>query len=66
MEEKDEALIRTLGLRLIAGQQKSGGWNYNCPMIAPHVEPHLLLALENTRPLNLDAHAGSFCTRRLR
>jgi hypothetical protein len=51
-DKSDEPLIRSLGLRLIAGQKVSGGWTYNCAPINPNVEPRLLLALEKTRPLN--------------
>jgi hypothetical protein len=52
-DPKDEALIRTLGLRLVAGQMPSGGWSYNCPVIDTKVvEPNLLIVLEQTRPRN--------------
>ncbi len=51
-DKKDEALIRTLGLRLVAGQMMTGGWTYVCPIVDPKFEPGLLLVLERTRPLN--------------
>jgi hypothetical protein len=31
----DIPLIESLAVRLLAGQQSSGGWNYNCPPIGP-------------------------------
>ncbi|HEV2948784.1 MAG TPA: hypothetical protein VGX70_15530 [Gemmataceae bacterium] len=30
-EERDEALIQSMGVRLMAGQNESGGWTYSCP-----------------------------------
>jgi serine/threonine protein kinase len=32
-EPKDQALIQGLGLRLLAGQVKDGGWSYFCPLL---------------------------------
>jgi hypothetical protein len=30
-EDRDEALIQSMGARLMAGQNESGGWTYSCP-----------------------------------
>jgi hypothetical protein len=49
-EEEDRPRIRTMALRLIAGQKPSGGWNYGCPVLAPEDERELLELLERTRP----------------
>jgi predicted RNA-binding Zn-ribbon protein involved in translation (DUF1610 family) len=42
----DEPLIRTLALRLIAGQMPRGGWNYTCPALSAAQESHLLGMLQ--------------------
>ncbi len=41
-DPKDEKLIRSLALRLIAGQHYSGGWSYHCPMLEQEDEENLL------------------------
>lgn len=46
----DEPLIRTLGLRLVAGQTTLFGWDYRCPMLTTEMEPPLLAALEALQP----------------
>ena len=51
-DPKDEALIRTLGLRLVAGQSETGGWSYACQSVDFKYEPNLLFVLEQTRPRN--------------
>lgn len=35
---EDQALIRSLGLRLAGGQGPLGGWSYNCPVLTPAQE----------------------------
>ena len=45
----DGALIRSLALRLIAGQESHGGWTYTCPPLGELEEP-LETALRKTRP----------------
>ena len=32
-EKEDEPLIRTMALRLMAGQTPAGGWTYECPIL---------------------------------
>jgi hypothetical protein len=46
----DAARIRTLALRLIAGQKTSGGWDYYCPMLNEDEELGLLALLYKDRP----------------
>lgn len=45
----DRAMIRELGARLIAGQRSNGGWNYDCPILAPGQTLQLLTLLERSR-----------------
>src|SRR5581483_9925776 len=33
-DEQDRGRIRAMGARLLAGQNKDGGWGYNCPALA--------------------------------
>ncbi|HTU22773.1 MAG TPA: hypothetical protein VMG10_32330 [Gemmataceae bacterium] len=49
-EEEDRPRIRTMTLRLAAGQQPNGGWSYHCPILKEDEELPLLTALEKTRP----------------
>ncbi len=46
----DAARIRTLALRLIAGQKTSGGWDYYCPPLNDEEELGLLARLHKDRP----------------
>jgi hypothetical protein len=48
--ESDAARIRTLALRLIAGQKTSGGWDYYCPTLSDDEELGLLARLYKDRP----------------
>jgi hypothetical protein len=48
--ESDAARIRTLALRLIAGQKTSGGWDYYCPKLRDDEELGLLALLYKDRP----------------
>lgn len=60
-EAEDRPRIRSMALRLVAGQQKNGGWTYHCPVLNEKEEPALLTALEKTRPnslLDLFQHEG--------
>ncbi len=41
----DKRLIRTLALRLLAGQHHTGGWSYRCPILGEKSEQDLLAAL---------------------
>src|SRR5204863_2950909 len=50
-DPKDRRLIQTLGLRLMAGQQASGGWTYHCRDIyTPQEELVFFDILQQTRP----------------
>src|SRR6185437_8061892 len=49
-EPQDAARIRTLALRLIAGQKPSGGWDYYCPSLREDEELGLLALLYKDRP----------------
>ncbi len=49
-EVSDAARIRTLALRLIAGQKTSGGWDYYCPALSDDEELGLLARLYQDRP----------------
>ncbi len=44
-DPKDKALIRSLALRLIAGQHVTGGWNYRCATVGKEKEDVLFKAL---------------------
>jgi hypothetical protein len=43
----DRELIRSMALRLIAGQNIQGGWAYTCPFLQPPEEQELLRLLED-------------------
>jgi hypothetical protein len=45
-DSKDKPLIRSLSMRLIAGQHVTGGWNYRCPILNKEQEADLVKALE--------------------
>jgi hypothetical protein len=38
-ETQDRERIRTLALRLVAGQAPSGGWDYDCPVLRGRLSP---------------------------
>jgi hypothetical protein len=46
----DKPLIRSLALRLIAGQTQAGGWSYQCPFVLTKQEGNLLTVLDALRP----------------
>ena len=47
---KDGPLIRSLALRLAAGQSAQGGWRYTCPLLKPAQEEKVLQILRNWKP----------------
>jgi hypothetical protein len=51
-DPRDEEHIRTLALRLVAGQTATGGWGYECPVLPPPAQKQLasLLADAEGRP----------------
>jgi hypothetical protein len=56
----DRPLLRTLALRLVAGQGFNGGWNYNCPVLKPADEEKLVALLKkHTLPSALESNSGS-------
>ncbi len=50
---KDRELIRTLAVRLIAGQMRTGGWTYGCPLLAKRSQEEILAALHKLDPPEL-------------
>jgi hypothetical protein len=50
---EDRPLLRTLALRLLAGQRHDGGWSYDLPTLTPSEEKQLLHALSKARPPEL-------------
>jgi hypothetical protein len=46
----DSALIRSLALRLVAGQHASGAWHYQSPVLQQQDENQLLAALNSKEP----------------
>jgi hypothetical protein len=53
-QAEDEPLIRTLALRLVAGQTASGGWTYVCPVLPPGMAEDLMAALEANQRHDLE------------
>jgi hypothetical protein len=51
-DEEDRRLIQTLALRLIAGQNLTGGWSYGCPLLSPADTRTLLAGLRGKVPVN--------------
>jgi hypothetical protein len=46
-ESQDRHWIQTLAVRLVAGQNSSGGWTYDCPVLNLEEEKQLMTALQN-------------------
>lgn len=49
-EHQDYRRIQTLALRLIAGQDPSGGWTYACPLLSVPDEEMFYVRLQKHRP----------------
>jgi hypothetical protein len=49
-EPEDRPLIRSLALRLVAGQNELGGWTYHCPVLQSAHEKKLLQFLRQHKP----------------
>jgi hypothetical protein len=47
---RDQSDLRTLALRLVAGQRADGGWSYQCPILGPEKEASLLTSLQHASP----------------
>jgi hypothetical protein len=50
-QKEDSALIRSLAMRVIAGQNSAGGWTYGCPSLSAEQEEQLLAFLRKNQPL---------------
>jgi hypothetical protein len=46
----DDVHLRTLAMRLVAGQQNSGGWTYTCPLLDDQQALDLSIVLEQRLP----------------
>jgi hypothetical protein len=57
-DNKDRELIRTLAVRLIAGQMRTGGWSYGCPLLAKKSQEEILTALHKLDPPELTESAA--------
>jgi hypothetical protein len=49
-EERDRPLIRSMALRLVAGQSEQGGWTYQCPIPTERDELNMLTILRYNQP----------------
>jgi hypothetical protein len=49
-DSQDRLLIQRLALRLVAGQNAAGGWDYTCRVLTPQESSQLLNYLHTTRP----------------
>jgi hypothetical protein len=47
-DPQDKPLIRTIAMRLVAGQLQDGGWTYALPVLKPENEKEILRVLERT------------------
>ncbi len=52
-DERDRPIIRSIALRLVAGQTADGGWTYALPELTPDEEDELEHFLQKTRPRDL-------------
>ena len=50
-QPQDDEQIRSMVLRLTAGQTQAGGWSYTCPIMPLQEERGLLVALQRTSPV---------------
>jgi hypothetical protein len=46
-DRRDHELIKSLALRLVAGQRPAGNWSYRCPLLTPPEEQQLLGLLQS-------------------
>jgi hypothetical protein len=49
-DPRDESLIETFALKLIAGQRPSGGWSYRCPSLTAATQRQLVTVLRQLNP----------------
>jgi hypothetical protein len=55
-DARDRPLIRSLALRLAAGQTAQGGWSYQCPLLSRSQEKNLEKALHKKTRADLRKH----------
>jgi hypothetical protein len=55
-DARDRPLLRSLALRLAAGQTPQGGWGYNCPLLTSNREKKLEKALRDKAQADLRKH----------
>ena len=48
-ESTDRKLIQSLAIRLVAGQNSTGGWGYTCPVLEPEQEKNLIKELRQQK-----------------
>jgi hypothetical protein len=59
-DPRDKGLIRSIAMRLVAGQLPGGGWTYNLPVLTAQEDRQLLEFLNRTRPeRDLDRMVGN-------
>jgi hypothetical protein len=46
-DPRDRERIQIMAIRLVAGQYRTGGWTYICPLLAPDAHKQLLAALKD-------------------
>ena len=60
-DPRDEPLIRSMALRLVAGQSPTGGWGYKCPVLPPqermNSSPYLHHIAPGPSPIPLEGEA---------
>ncbi len=56
-DAQDRALLRSIGLRLVAGQDNQGGWPYVCPLVPADLEGRLVALLRSPSPPPADTPA---------
>jgi hypothetical protein len=52
-DPRDRPLIQGLALRILAGQNDTGGWSYDCPQLPPREMYQLYTFLQSHRPANM-------------
>jgi hypothetical protein len=57
-QPRDRPLIRTLALRLAAGQGPDGGWTYRCPLLTREDESTLLASLRRAGTAAVESEPG--------
>jgi hypothetical protein len=57
-DPKDKKLIQALAMRLVAGQNYSGGWTYDCPVMVTQTSQELLTFLLRERKYKLENLIG--------